>query len=286
MGRGPYALLTCRLFLQQKKCLNLMSNFPVEVLKVHHERLNNHSIYGAVKTIDDLKVFMEHHAFSVWDFMSLIKSLQAILAPTRVPWAPVGDPMVRRFINELVLEEETDQVVPETRITQDFISHYELYTYAMEEIGASPVAIKTFVATAYNEGIEAAFNQKIAPDPSAAFTRKTFDFINSGKPHVMAAALALGREHIIPDMFRSLLRQMRLDERLAPAFHYYLKRHIHLDEDFHGPLSLRMVEFFIQDDETKRREAIDAAISAIDVRIQFWDGVLSALPSNVAATVR
>jgi hypothetical protein len=86
-------------------------------------------------------------------------------------------------------------------------------------------------------------------------------------------------------MFRSLLGQMRVDEKLAPAFHFYLKRHIHLDEGFHGPLSLRMVDFFIQDDETKRSEALAAAISAIDARVRFWDGVQAALPSNTANTV-
>ena len=261
-----------------------MLHFPLEILKPHQEKLNNHSIYGAVKTAGDLKVFMEHHAFSVWDFMSLIKSLQASLAPTQVPWAPVSDPLVRRFINEIVLEEESDQGIPETGKTPEFISHYELYTYAMEEIGASPAAIKTFVSTACDSGVEAAFHQDIAPPAAAAFTRKTFGFIDSKKPHVIAAAFALGREHIIPGMFRSLLERMRLDEKQAPAFHFYLKRHIHLDQDFHGPLSLRMVEFFIQDDEARQQEAIAAAISAIDARVQFWDGVLAVLPSNATDT--
>jgi hypothetical protein len=83
-------------------------------------------------------------------------------------------------------------------------------------------------------------------------------------------------------MFVSLLERMCIDEKVAPAFHYYLKRHIHLDEDFHGPLSLRMLEFFIQDDPTKKQEAVEAATSAINTRVQFWDGVEERLPSKRA----
>jgi hypothetical protein len=182
-----------------------------------------------------------------------------------------------------MLEEETDQGLSETGETPDFLSHYELYTYAMEEVGASPAVIKAFVATAYDQGIDAALAGGGAPDAAAAFTRATFDFIEGGKPHVVAAAFALGREHIIPDMFRSLLQRMSIDEQTAPAFHFFLKRHIHLDEKFHGPLSLRMVEYFIQDDAAKREEALAAAISAIEARIRFWDGVEENLPSKAAS---
>ena len=98
----------------------------------------------------------------------------------------------------------------------------------MEEVDASSATIKSFVNTAHDQGIEAAFNLDIAPD-AAASVRKTFEYINSGKPHIVASAFALGREHIIPGMFASLLERMSIDGEAAPAFHYYLKRHIHLD---------------------------------------------------------
>lgn len=256
----------------------MSTQFNLEMIAPERDRLSRHPVYEAVRTREDLVIFMQHHAYSVWDFMSLCKSLQAELAPTTVPWRPRGDADVRRFINEIVLEEESDQGLPGSDI--EFSSHYELYREAMREVGADADTIHTFVNQACDNGIRAALNANIAPKSSAAFTAQTFQFIETGKPHVIAAAFALGREHIIPTMFRSLLKEMAITKKDAPAFHYYLERHIHLDEDFHGPLSLRMLNAFIDGDAKKAREAEEAARQAIEARSLFWDGVFEALPGN------
>lgn len=241
-------------------------------------RLDSHPIYGAVQTLSDLRVFMQHHVYSVWDFMSLIKYLQHTVAPVRWPWVPGVDSNIQRFINELVLEEESDEAGPSN--PGEFSSHFQLYLGAMREIGADTGLPLRFVDIAGREGMDAAFDSGLAPAPSQAFTRTTFSFINSGKPYVVAAALALGREHVIPAMFRAFLSHMSVDESQAPIFHYYLKRHIHLDEDFHAPMSLRLMERLCAGDSAKLAEACDTAVHAVDARIAFWDGVLKALPSQ------
>ena len=240
-------------------------------------RLASHPIYGALATVDDLRVFMQHHVYSVWDFMSLIKYLQHHVAPASWPWTPPADAAVARFINELVLEEETDQALPgETGYT----SHFMLYLAAMREIGADADTPLAFVTRAGAAGITGALDAGLAPPPAAEFTRTTFGFIDSGRPHRVAAALALGREHVIPAMFRAFLAQMTVTAEQAPSFHYYLNRHVHLDEDFHAPLSLRLLDALCGEDAEKWREAEAAAIAAVDARLRFWDGVLQALPSH------
>ena len=77
---------------------------------------------------------------------------------------------------------------------------------------------------------------------------------------------------------------MHVDDRQAPIFHYYLNRHIHLDEDFHAPLSLRLLNGLCDGDEVKTAQAIAAAQQAVEARLAFWDEVLNALRSGYAAS--
>jgi Protein of unknown function (DUF3050) len=247
-----------------------------DIIVSFKEQLESHPIYEAVSTIDDLQCFMEHHIYSVWDFMSLIKYLQSTVAPTTYPWTPRGEGSVRRFINELVLEEESD----ETNEAGEYSSHFELYHKAMGEIGADISASSDFIKVVQEQGINEALALPGVPEASRTFTSTTFQFIQNNRPHEVAAALALGREHIIPCMFRSILDKIGVSENEAPIFHFYLNRHIHLDEDFHAPLSLRLLNGLCAGDETRIEESIEAAQQAVVARIEFWDAVLAAIQST------
>ena len=247
-----------------------------DILLSFKNKLENHPIYESISTIEDLQCFMEHHIYSVWDFMSLIKCLQSVVASTEYPWTPKGDGDVRRFINELVLEEESD----ETNVQGEYSSHFELYLKAMTEVGANTSSVNCFIQEVQNNGIKAALNLSCVPEPSRIFTSATFGFIESGKPHQVAAALALGREHIIPCMFRSILKKFGVSESGAPIFHFYLNRHIHLDEDFHAPLSLRLLNGLCGGDKVKTKEAIKAANAAVEARLLLWEGVLNSINSK------
>ncbi len=253
-----------------------MSGLNDSLIESLRQRLDGHPIYAALQTVEDLRVFMAHHVYSVWDFMSLIKYLQHQVAPARWPWTPGRDASVQRFINELVLEEETDATAPGQ--AGEFSSHFMLYIGAMREVGADAEKPLQFIRQIEDGGLQAALDSGLVPAPSLAFTRTTFGFIESGKPHTVAAALALGREHVIPAMFRAFLSRMHISEAQAPTFHFYLNRHIHLDEDFHAPLSLRLLQALCGGDAIKCREAEEAAVQAVNARIALWDGVLEALP--------
>ena len=255
----------------------MKKSFDVSILNSLRHKLDNHPVYSAVHTLDDLRLFMAHHVFSVWDFMSVVKYLQQEIAPTTYPWKPRGHPSVRYFINQLVLEEESDQAPPDAQGNPCFASHFELYCDAMKEVGADSSTILSFVEKAAGEGIDSAFRLNIAPKASRQFTESTFAFLGSGKPHVVAAAFALGREHIIPGMFRSFLLRMGITKQEAPVFHFYLERHIYLDADFHGPISLQLLDELCDGDAIKLQEAADAACAALEARIRFWDGILEEL---------
>ena len=42
-----------------------------QVLSPFKEEIVRHQLYNSIHNIEDVKTFMEHHVFAVWDFMSL-----------------------------------------------------------------------------------------------------------------------------------------------------------------------------------------------------------------------
>ena len=109
-------------------------------LKDLQAELTAHPLYSAVATMDDLHRFMQVHIFAVWDFMSLVKRLQAILTCIRIPWLPPEDESAARLINDIVLGEESD-----IDRTGNPASHLTLYLTAMREVGASSRMFDTFL---------------------------------------------------------------------------------------------------------------------------------------------
>ncbi len=179
-------------------------------------QLEQHPIYRAVDSLPRLRCFMEHHIFSVWDFMSLVKTMQGVVAPAKAPWMPGKDTTLRRFINDMVLGEESDEWPQDGKIT--YISHFELYQKAMLEVGADIKRSNDFLRVVDTLGVDAALSAKLAMPAARSFMRTTFDCLASNKPHVVMASLAVGREHIIPEMFRALLRDMAIEESAARRF--------------------------------------------------------------------
>src|SRR6478735_771827 len=104
------------------------------------KKLLDHPVYARIADVDAVRTFMEHHVFAVWDFMSLLKALQQRLTCVTVPWTPQGHRLSRRLINEIVLEEESDE---DTR--GGYISHFELYRAAMKQCGADTSRVDAFL---------------------------------------------------------------------------------------------------------------------------------------------
>ena len=79
--------------------------------------------------LDLIRVFMFHHVWAVWDYFQLLKRLQLELTCVQLPWRPRADAQLRRFVNEIVLEEETD-------LMEDGVSygsHLELYLKVLDK---------------------------------------------------------------------------------------------------------------------------------------------------------
>src|SRR5260221_7704419 len=164
----------------------------------------SNQIYRNLSTLRAIRTFMKNHVFAVWDFMSLLKSLQQELTCVTVPWIPTDTPGSRRLINDIVLVEESDE------LGQGFISHFELYLHAMAEAGASSAAIDAFLALIRNgQPVLPSLDAAGVPDPAAEFVRTTWHFIETAPLHCKAAAFAFGREDLIPDIFDPVVEVSR-----------------------------------------------------------------------------
>jgi len=257
------------------------------------ERLRNHRLYSELSNLREIKVFMGYHVFCVWDFMSIIKTLQVsrdkkqstlgcsstILYPLSeyhltcesVPWVPSKWPQLARFVNQIVLDEESD-LDENGKVT----SHFSLYLAAMQQLNLDTSQVDTFIKC-IRAGVcvpEALKKSKCGP-AIQEFVSDTFDIINTNKVHMIAAAFAFSRETLIPEMFIAILNEFHDED--ASKLIYYLERHIEVDGEDHGPAALKMVQLLCGDDPKLWAEATQATITAMKSRDLLWTRIADAL---------
>jgi hypothetical protein len=240
------------------------------------ERLLAHPLYADLASVAALRTFMEYHVFAVWDFMSLLKTLQQRLTCTSVPWVPPGEGRgeAARLINEIVLGEESDEDGH-----GGHASHFELYRGAMQAFGARTERIDRFCRRlAAGRSVSQALAETEVPLPIARFVERTFAEIESGSLPRIAAAFTFGREDLLPGVFQRIVDHLN-DETggtLAP-FQYYLVRHIALDGDEHGPAAGRLVAGICGDEAAQWRAAEDAAVASLEARLALWEAIHAAI---------
>lgn len=243
-------------------------------LEVERRGLLAHPLYAEVNTILRLRRFMALHAFAVWDFMSLAKRLQRDLTCVEVPWLPPKSSGAARFINEVVLAEESD-----VGLDGRPASHLELYRRAMQEVGADTEPIDAFLAhLRLGETPDMALEIARVPSCVRVFVRRTLECAIAVSTAEVLAAFLFGREDVIPEMFARLLSALRAGGAgEAPHYAYYLKRHIELDGGAHGPMARHALSELIGGDERTMQLCRRAATDAIRERIALWDGVVRLL---------
>ncbi len=231
-----------------------------------------HSIYGGLNSIERVRTFLDRHVFAVWDFMSLLKSLQRELTGVDVPWVPSGPTASRRLINEIVLVEESDE------LGEGFISHFELYVDGMRQAGADPAPVEAFLDL-LRGGVPVPDALKSAGVPQAAvdFTTTTWEIIENAPVHCRAAAFAFGREDLIPDMFAQVIRIDDADGVLT-VFKDYLARHIEVDGEQHTPMAMQMLIDLCGDDDAKWQACAETVRAALRARVRLWTAIEAAFP--------
>ena len=236
----------------------------MERIALKQKELSRHPVYEKLNDIESIRHFMSHHVFAVWDFMSLLKSLQIHLTCVSLPWTPSKYPAeMVRLINQIVLGEESDVDLEGTPI-----SHFELYLRGMEEVGASTLLIREFIRTG---------DMNLIPEGTRDFVASNIEMAKHGDVLDVAANFFFGREKLIPDMFESIVAVLKKENINAPTFLYYLERHIEVDAGEHGPLALKALDYLVSGDPSRKEHGINVGLKALEMRKRLWDNVLETL---------
>ena len=247
--------------------------------KAKHALLQNHPIYESVNSPRGLNVFMEHHVWAVWDFMSLAKSLQLEHTSCIIPWTPPRRADLARFINEIIRDEESD-----LDHNGRPASHFESYLLSMKSVGASTTAIGNFI-----KELESGTHWKIAlakstpPQSSIRFVSHTLKTAEKGNAIEIASSFAFGRELVLPrifSLFLSGLNDSTKDRSRWSPLKHYLERHIELDGHEHGEAAETLIIETVGKSIDGWRIAKNAAIAALDERVRLWDSIHESIERN------
>ena len=232
-----------------------------------------HPLYATIDSLPRLRVFVEHHVACVWDFMSVLKSLQRDLADANVPWQPPADPEAARLINEIVLDEESDALP----YRHGHASHFVWYTEAMEELGANTGPVRVFLSLmASGEPPLAAMRSARMPEAARDFVATTLSFLGEPLP-VRAAVFLHGREDVIPRMFLPLVHTLRSQGLPCTRFLAYLERHIEVDGGAHGDHATALLDRLCRMAPEMEQHCESAARVALDARLRLWDAIVEAI---------
>lgn len=233
--------------------------------------LYDHPLYSAIKTSAHIRTYMHSQVWCVWDFMTLVKSIQLKIIPPDILWQPPKYPNLGAYIYEVLLTEETDNSLR----PNEKASHFQTYLEAMKQSQVDTRPIDEFIQSlAEGNSFNDAINKCSVHDEAKEFVENTFLFANSDL-HITTGVFCLSREGIIPGMFNNLLSNLSLGKDFT-ILNWYLNRHIYLDTENHGPLSIKLFKTIVNN-FNKENEALEAALIALKARNKFMTSIFNNL---------
>ena len=245
-------------------------------LKELRDKITTHPLFESKLEPKQICKFMESHIFAVWGFMSILKSLQKKITSNNLPWLPNENTKngLTNFVNEIILCEESDYIDG-----IGFISHFEIYLLAMKSMGARSDQLDMLVSKITDNG----YDEKFIDDINVSIEVKNFlkndlQVSMRGTLPEIVGAFTLGREKVIPNMFRYILPAIKE----SPTSKYlitYLERHIEIDGDRHGPLSMKLLD--VSCSKEQLNIAYTTAMKSLELRLLVWDRIYEDLKLEI-----
>ena len=232
------------------------------------QKITAHPLFANKLEPKQICKFMESHIFAVWGFMSILKSLQKMITPNNLPWMPNKNTKngLVNFVNEIILCEESDYIEG-----IGYISHFEIYILAMKNMGAKTDQLDKLTSIIADKGYNKKYLDDVdASDEVKSFLKHDMDVSINGTLPEIVGAFTLGREKVIPNMFSYILPAIK-ETSASKHLITYLERHIDIDGDRHGPLSMKLLDASCGKDELSLAYA--TAVKSLELRLLVWDKV-------------
>ena len=245
------------------------------------KRLRQHRIYESLKSLDDVRRFMEVHVFALWDFMHLVKCLHR--APST---AEATCPPKKRFKKSAGVQSLVDEMVQnyanDLNERGERMATFRMYLDAMEQLGAETKCVASFLGDCGDCGdlragdlgpvVGPSLLSCRAPRGAADFTAYTCQVIDSSKDHKVAASLVFGRQSLIVDaLLRALGEVERREGTRVDKFRFLLSKYKSLYANNWPALSYQVLVELCGYSDEKWKEAEEAAVGALKARIALWD---------------
>ncbi len=241
------------------------------------KQIVHHDIFQQLDSLEHLQLFMESHAFVVWEDLSIVRAFQKSKNKDFVPWALRENAAQMRSLYATLLLAEADldmEGKPQ--------NHLDLYIQAMEEVGANTSKIGLLMRY-LEQGVpwvDAVSSLRINPRYKEGIIH-LLRHLELAEAHHLYALFGFARLHQIPPLLEATALDLaeQHPEHVA-TFVYYLeqaRQYMCLQEDV---LMAQMLTEQCGQDKEKWDSCTRLVAEVLQWRIKVLDSISRLIPQE------
>ena len=237
-----------------------------DVMKDHLDKLNNHPVL-ALQRNSDIRFFMENNIFSVWNSMKIFSMNQYIGIDPNLSTLST-DPSFLKLNRNLTYGEES-YVFRIDNQRLKVLSPVELHMYILEYINGSTSEMVNFMKRIeISPSLFDSFSKLRILNGVKDFMKESLSNTFNMKKYQSFSYFLFGKRDYTLRMICNFIPDKNFVE--------YLERYNYWYDNQYALSELKLLAHLC-DTETKRNEAIEAGIKAINLKIKLWDEIYTAI---------